>query len=141
MSWLARMVHVMADEAMRPALERLVQGFQDRGELDDREGRILPYEEFAKLYNDVEYNPENFFSFFRDTAGAAWGVDSASHEKTGEENVKNFVNHFKDNSEPQIVSDESFGPAAAAEVVADGNIRDMYSGGNYLCGSDYRTVL
>ena len=58
---LARLVHVMADDDSEEALQQLVTGFQTRQVIDDKMGRILPWQVFSTLFNDPKFLPTNHF--------------------------------------------------------------------------------
>ena len=51
----------MASENNKEALQQLVAGFQTRQVIDDKMGRILPWQVFSTLFNDPEFLPTNHF--------------------------------------------------------------------------------
>eukprot|EP00951_Prasinocladus_malaysianus_P029135 scaffold267648_cov15-Prasinocladus_malaysianus.AAC.1 len=58
---MARLVHVLADDAMQEACAQIREGFRDRLELDDKVNRVMPYKDGVKLYNSADFSPTNEF--------------------------------------------------------------------------------
>jgi len=57
----ARLVHCLASDEFRPYVEIMLKGTQLRVDLDDKVGRIVPFREVARIFNDREMVFSNHF--------------------------------------------------------------------------------